>query len=277
MQKNIISLTLFGFLLFPLISFGENTENLAINENQSVAELLKNGAEFYHKKSFIEAEEVFKVAASKEPKNYVALYNWGLSLFQLDKKPLAVAVLRKAHNLSPEQTQIEQALEFTLSTMGFNPVSFNSDSGEYFRTKILQHLTLNSALGIWTLLLFLSGWFLLNYMGQRIRSIKNEKPLPQFPIAAGFFLALWLLSSLVSVTKAIDINTTRATIILEKAPILAGPSQDQLTLFELSGGSEVIIQIQSKDWVQIKAVNTGTDGMSGWISESSIMKTSVTN
>jgi hypothetical protein len=161
--------------------------------------------------------------------------------------------------------------------MGFNPVSFNSDSGEYFRTKILQHLTLNSALGIWTLLLFLSGWFLLNYMGQRIRSIKNEKPLPQFPIAAGFFLALWLLSSLVSVTKAIDINTTRATIILEKAPILAGPSQDQLTLFELSGGSEVIIQIQSKDWVQIKAVNTGTDGMSGWISESSIMKTSVTN
>jgi tetratricopeptide (TPR) repeat protein len=277
MQNKFFKLTFFLFFIFPILSFGENTENLAINEHKPVTELLKYGAEFYHKKSFAQAEEAYKFAALKEPKNYVTLYNWGLSLFQIDKKPLAVAVLRKARHLNPDQAQIDQALDFMLSSMGFSPISFNSDGWEFFRFKVLQRLPLNTALGLLTLFLFLSGWFFLIYMGNRVRAFKSEKPLPQFPITASIFTLLLVLFSFISVIKVLDQNTTRATIILDKAPILAGPSPDQLTLFELNGGSEVIIQIQSKDWVQIKSLSNGSDWMSGWIAESSIMKTNFAN
>jgi uncharacterized protein YgiM (DUF1202 family) len=63
---------------------------------------------------------------------------------------------------------------------------------------------------------------------------------------------------------------TRATVIAKKASARSLPTEEGVALFELNGGSEVLIRRRDKDWSQVQ----NSEGSSGWVANSELFITS---
>lgn len=233
-------------------------------------EFFKDGVQNYQKKDFEKAKNAFERSLEKDPSNLSAMTNLALTEFQLGKKGYAVALLRKAKNLDPDFSVPSAALKFVLPQLDVKEIPHEIQLWENIRNQFLVPVPLTAYLILTALLLFSSGWTLLNFFGSRKRALKEDAPLPGFPTVS-FILCLSLVTTLsLALMKIYDFQIPRATIVSEKISVLSAPDEKSPSLFELFGGLEVIVLSANQDWVQVNYPGA----LSGWVPKSAVLHTS---
>ena len=94
--------------------------------------------------------------------------------------------------------------------------------------------------------------------------------MPSFPTAAISLSVLFVLCVGLLAAKIQRGLQTRATVIQAHVSARSLPSDDGVGLFEMNGGSEVIVKRRNGDWSQVQ----NSDGASGWLRKDEIFVTS---
>lgn len=267
-----ISLSLMLGLLFAAgPGYSEETES---QKAPNFEEAFKQGVELYQNKKFSESTERFRQALEFQPLNVSGLTNLAIAEFEAGHKPIAVALLRKALAIDPEFSTPEAALKFILSQLEVREIPHEIQLRETLRTQFLAPVSWSAYLSMTFIFLVSGGWLLIGYLGGRRRAIKNENPLPPFPSIGVIFLVGFLLTSFLSAAKFIDYQVPRGTIVADKITVMSAPDLKSVSLFDLYGGHEVILEkldSSTKDeWVQV----TYPGALSGWVPKSAVYPTS---
>ena len=261
--------------LFPLIAFVFMCLFLATDFGQaqtpeSFETSFKTGIQLYQTKDFEKARDAFAKALEKEPHNAYALTNMALTQYQLGKKGLAIGLFRQALEIDPEMASAKAGLKFTLSQLEIKEIPHQIENYETLREQFLQPVTLPMYLLITALFLFASGWTFFNYWGKRRAAIQEESGLPGFPLISSLLFVCLLISASLLILKFYDRSLTRGTIVDDKVAVQAAPGENQVALFDLYGGFEVLVRHVDQDWIQVTYPGAST----GWIKKSSLLITS---
>jgi hypothetical protein len=229
-------------------------------------ELFSQGTQLYQSSRYAEAAEKFKDLASRNPTHAPIFLNWGLSEYMAGRRGWGVALWRRALALRPGFPDARDALSLASQQMQLREADLWF---ERMRQLVLVHVSLNQLLAVLLVFLAPSGWLLVNYFGRRRRALAAEEPLPPAPWIGAALLALFLGGTGLTVMKAFEQSTPRATAV-SVVPVRSAPSETSSTLFELREGSDVILRQAKKGWTQIRYPG----GMSGWVPSEALFQTS---
>ena len=234
------------------------------------SESFRTGLVNYQNKKFAEAKSSFEEVLKSSPNDAAALTNLGLVAYQLGQKSWAVAYFRKAISLNPSLPAPHQGLAFVLPQLDPKEIPHQIETYEMIRDQFLAPVSEYSYFWILAGLIFLFSWSLLKYFGQRKRAEEEDLPFPPPPwitLISAVFTVIFLS---LAVAKIYDVQIPRGTIVEEKVSAQSAPGDQQLNLFDLYGGFEVVIRSHSGDWVQV----TYPGALTGWIKKSSLYVTS---
>lgn len=237
---------------------------------QAQANPFETGLVNYQNKKFAEAKTSFEEALKNSPADAAVLTNLGLTTYQLGQRSWSIAYFRKALSLNPSLPAANQGLAFVLPQLEVKEIPHQIETYELIREKFLEPAGEYSYFWILAGLIFLLGWSLIRYFGQRKRADADDLAYPPFPwiaVVAGF---LGLIFFFLALAKIYDTQIPRGTVIEEKVSAQSAPGENQLSLFDLYGGFEVVIRSQSGDWVQV----TYPGALTGWIQKTSLYVTS---
>ena len=231
-------------------------------------DLLQKGLSAYQNKQFAEAKEDFQKLLDQNKSNPSLLHNLALADYQLDQKPLALALWRKALTIQPSFQPARAGRDLLEGKMQMRPLE--RDSLSLWAHRGLEQVSWFATLVLNALLLGITGWLGLTYLGERAAALDEERTLPAFPTWAIVLLILFLASTALSVLKGNDTFTERATVIGAKVSARSLPADDSVGLFDLNGGSEVLVKRTEPGWEQVQ----NGEGSSGWVKDSEIFVTS---
>ncbi|MCB0369255.1 MAG: hypothetical protein KDD45_07300 [Bdellovibrionales bacterium] len=230
------------------------------------SDFFQKGLEFYRSKNYPEAQSQFSEALKENPRNLAVLLNVGLTYYQMDQKGLALGYLLKANKLDPEFTPVNEAILTLKSQLKENSVPKKESDFEYFRTAILNHITLNAILALGAISLLFSGFLWIRFLAEKKKSIEEELEPPELPVIGVVISFIFVLSSVLGVGKIYESYTPRAVITGENTDVKMAPGKEQSDLFVLQEGSEVLVGQIQNDWVQI----TYPGSYTGWVSKDKI-------
>jgi tetratricopeptide (TPR) repeat protein len=258
-----------GFSVLVLsLTLGVFNAAVTFADTPSKGDLFEQGLAAYQNKQYAEARDAFQKQLDQGKETPALLNNLALSVFELDQKPLALALWRKALTLNPGFKPAQQGRDFLEKKMNMRPLERDSLSLWIHRT--LESIAFYELLWVNALILAIAGWFGLKYLGERRFALEEEQPMPPLPVMSMLFVALFCAISVLSLMKWRDTSTDRATITAAKASVRSLPADEGVDLFDLSGGAEVYVRRQRDGWVQIQNV----DGTSGWVKSSELLVTS---
>jgi len=234
----------------------------------SKGDLFEQGLAAYQNKQYAEARDAFQKQLDQGKITPALLNNLALSVFELDQKPLALALWRKALTMSPGFKPAQEGRDFLEKKMNMRPLERDSLSLWIHRT--LASISFYELLWVNALILAIAGWFGLKYLGERRFAIDEEQPLPALPVMPVVFTVLFCGITFLSAMKWRDASTDRATITAAKASVRSLPADEGVDLFDISGGAEVYVRQSQNGWVQIQNV----DGTSGWVKGTDLLITS---
>lgn len=231
------------------------------------------GVSSYQAHKYDEARLAFGQALEKDPNNVQALTNLALTRFQLGQKGWAVALLRKAHNLEPDFSTPQSALQFILPQLDVKEIPHEIQLWETTRTSFLVPFSLSGFLGITALTLCAAGWLFLTYIGRRREALREEKPLPAFPLIPTLIALVFIMSLGLTLLKIWDQEIPRATVVADKVSVYSAPDEKSVALFDLYAGLEVVVSSVNQDWVQV----TYPGALTGWVPKKDVFQTSGRN
>lgn len=261
MFRTLLAATLIVPLLniFGPCCFADETAN----EN-----LFQKGLAAYHNKQFQEARDAYRKLIEEGVVSAPLLHNLALAEFQLDQKPLALALWRKALSVDSSYRAARTSRDFTESKLQVRGFERDPLSDSLKRT--LEFISLYEALWLIALLLAATGWLWIRYAADRRFALEEERPLPGFPVAAISLSVICLFCFGLLATKINQDLQTRATVIQAHVSARSLPSDDGVGLFDLNGGTEVLVKRKNGDWSQVQ----NSDGASGWLRKDEIFVTS---
>jgi hypothetical protein len=228
------------------------------------------GVNSYQAKKYDEARLAFTSALQKEPTNVQTLTNLALVQYQLGQKAWAVALLRKAHNLSPDFSTPKAALDYIVPQLDVKEIPHEIQLWETIRSTFITPFTLTGFLALTGLCLFASGWLWLQYFGRRREALREDKVLPAFPSIPTIIAVIFIAVLVLTLMKVVDQGIPRGTVVNEKVTVYSAPNEQSVALFDLFGGLEVVLKSDNQDWVQV----TYPGATTGWIPKSSLFQTS---
>lgn len=253
----------FSFLSVCLVTIGV-TAQAADSESDA---LFQKGLAAYHSKQYGEARDAFQKLVSEGRSSPALLNNLALAVYELDQKPLALALWRKALSISPGFLPAEKGRDLLENKMQMRPLE--RDSFALWLHRTLSSLSLPILLIVTAIFLALTGWFGLRYWGERSLALDTEQPLPSLPIRTVMFAIALLITLIVTGLKINDGMSLRATIIQAKASARSLPTDEGVELFSLNGGSEVFVRQKQEGWTQVQ----NAEGSNGWVKNSDLMVT----
>lgn len=218
-------------------------------------------------KKYVQAMEAFQAFHQKHPNSVSALYNWGLSAYQVERHGLAVALWRRALYLSANFTPAAQALDYAqekLSSAVFAPPS--AGSIENFKSNYLRRLSLSHILLVHFLLFTFTSWLTIRFFARRKKAFELEEEPPRVNFVHILFAGLFIMSSYFLILALDFKNEARATIIEDQVALKTAPQEDANEIFSVLEGSEVIIEDVDNDWTLV----TYPGGMTGWVNVSKL-------
>ncbi len=230
--------------------------------------LFQKGLAAYQNKQFAEARDFFQKLITQNVISAPLLHNLALAEYQLDQKPLALALWRKALSIEPNYRAARLSRDFAESKMQVG--GWERDPFRDSLKRTLEFVSVYEALWIIALILGITGWLWIRYYADRRFALEEERPLPSFPVAAISLSVIFLVCLALGGAKIQQGMKTRATIVQDKVSARSLPSEDGVGLFDLRGGSEVIVRRKNGDWAQIQ----DSHGASGWLRKDEFFITS---
>jgi tetratricopeptide (TPR) repeat protein len=237
-------------------------------DTPSKEDLFEKGLAAYQSKQYTEARDAFQKQLDQGHMSPGLLNNMALSVYQLDQKPLALALWRKALSIQPGFQPALSGRNFLETKMNLRPLE--RDTLSLWTHRNLEAVSFYQLMWVNALILAIAGWLVLRYLGERRFAVEEEQPMPAFPVMAAVFSVVLLFTATVAVYKVRDSLTTRATITAVKASARSLPADEGVGLFDISGGSEVFVRQQQNGWSQIQ----NAEGSSGWVKNSELFITS---
>ena len=234
----------------------------------SAPSLLQTGLAAYQNKQYAEARDAFQKLLESEHPTPGLLNNLALAEYQLDQKPMALALWRKALSLQPSFRPAREGRALLESKMQMRPLE--SDSLSLWVHRNLEMVSVIDLSALSALLLALIGWMWLRYAARRMVAIEDEQPMPDFPTGATIWSVLFAALLVLTALKVKDGFYGRATVTAAKASVRSLPTDEGVGLFDLSGGAEVLVRRHENGWTQVQS----GDGSSGWIKDAELLVTS---
>lgn len=229
--------------------------------------LLQKGLSAYQNKLYEEAKDVFNELLKANERDAHVLHNLALTYVQLDQKPLALALWRKALSLDPAYRPAQLGEDYLQKTMNVRP--FEHDTLSLWVRQTLDSLSLYELSWFLAFIIAGCGFFAIRYFSQRLIAVEEEAPMPTFPSSA-ILLTIVLVGTIFLMVQKVNLSlTTRATVIVPKVSARSLPSEDSVPVFDINGGNELIIRRNQNDWLQVQ----NSDGISGWLKQSELMIT----
>jgi tetratricopeptide (TPR) repeat protein len=231
--------------------------------------LLQKGLSAYQNKQYAEARDAFQSLLAQGAVQPTVLHNLALAEFQLDQKPMALALWRKALSIQPSFRPAREGRAYLESKMQMHP--FETDSLNLWVHRNLESLSFFDLLWLNALVILLAGWQWIEYFGRRGQAFAEGSSLPTFPTMAALLSAVFIGLVTLAALKGKDSFSDRATITAAKVSARSLPADGGVGLFDLSGGNEVLIRRQQDGWSQVQ----NSDGSTGWVKDSDLYVTSV--
>jgi hypothetical protein len=257
--------TVFSFLLFAILVLTPFRVHSDVGGES--ADLFQKGLAAYQAQKFNEARDDFQQLLDRGVVSAGVLHNLALANYHLDQKPIALALWRKALSVRPGYPPAIRGREFLETKMQMRPLE--RDSLNLWIHRQLEHTPLSLWLAANALLLTLGGWLWIRYVCARRLLLADEQPLPSFPFSALFVSGLFFLSAGGIALKAMDQAQARATIVARRAVVRSLPSDNSVNLFEINGGSEVLVRQGQVEWTQVQ----NGDGATGWVKNGELIVT----
>lgn len=252
------------FCVFFIVTFQAGAQTPA-PEN-----LLQKGLSAYQNKQFDQARDLFSELLKTYPQDSHVMHNLALTYAQLDQKPLALALWRKALSIDPSFRPAQLGQDFLQKRMNIRPLE--RDTLSLWTRQNLESISLFELSWFLAFVIGGCGFFWIRYFSERLVAIEDETPMPNFPGPAVLLTAV-LLGAMVLTTLKVNLSLAkRGTVISAKASARSLPSEDGVPVFEINGGSELLIRRKDGDWLQVQ----NGDGTSGWLKNSELMITSGT-
>lgn len=274
-QNGLLKFVMFFIATTCYILFA-NTHALADESPVTVA--FQQGLKEYKSKAFDKAELSFQSAFDKARSGQVdasadgavnqdvILTNLALAQYQQQKIGLALSSLRKALNSNPNNETAKTSLEWIWAKVPVKEIPHQIDGYEVFRSNLLTPVSVFFTRLFFAVCLFAFCWQILNFLGARKRAKAEQMPEPIPEFRHLFMLLATLLSALLFFGKIYDSHLVRGTIIEAKVQANIAPGDDQVALFELYEGFEVLVETTKGDQVQVHYPG----GATGWINKKSI-------
>lgn len=237
---------------------------------QNFDSAFSDGVQKYQTKAYDKARLAFDKALEFEPDNVQALTNLALVQFQLGQKGWALALARKANFLMPNFSTPISAIKYFEKNIETREIPHNIEAFENFRSSVIAPISITNFLVFLAICFFATGWLWLDFMAQQKNLSRSTRSIFNMPALKIVATLAFIMATALTIVKFIDLNTSRATVVLDKVTVQSAPNQTSVQLLDLYAGLEVKIESIQNDWVQITYPGTPT----GWVPKSSIFQTS---
>lgn len=237
------------------------------DEPPASEDLFQKGLAAYQNKQFEEARDNFHNLVVGGASSPALFHNLALAYFQLDQKPYSMAFWRKA--LAIDSGFRPALAGRALLETKFNMRPFEKDTFALWSRRTLEKVSFYELLWVIAILIASSGYLWIRFLAARKIAIEDEQPKPVLPVTAAVLGVILIGTFLLVGLKFQVMNVTRATVVLSKVGARSLPAEEGVGLFDLSGGSEVLVRMKNGEWFQVQ----NSDGSSGWVKNSEVIVT----
>ena len=248
--------------LFLVIHFN-TTAAIAVGD---VDITLGKGLKHYQQGQYAQAQSAIQSLLKSYPNNLTLLFNLGLAHYQLGHYGLAIGLWHKVLDQNPYFVKATEAINFAKKQMPIQRLSSQNSWKERIRKWVLVYIPWDVCLFLTAIFGFFFLWLKIKYLAICSFVIKKGDERPVIPTNLIVLGLIFVFILVVTLVKAKDHTTLRATIISPKSFVYVSPSQETASLFELSEGSDVIIEQISNGWAQV----IDSEGKIGWVPQKNI-------
>lgn len=251
--------SILSFLLITLIFF-----NTSLSFSDDSSSTFQAGVDAFQKSQFEEARKAFQTALSSPKYRFSALYNLGNTAYRQQKFGEALAYYRLAENLKPRDSDLRSNMQLAQSALRVKGLPGPVPTWETFRNMILTKATIDEFLVVTLFSLAALAVGILRFLRQKKANEKGAAEAPRVTVVSIFSAVATLILVVLTVCKAIDDSSPRATVVAQKVEVRSGPAESNASLYELHEGLEVYVETKHDNWLQV----TYPGGLTGWIPES---------
>ena len=234
---------------------------------ETADDAFQKGLAAYQKRDYPAARDAFTAAVASGAPTARLLHNLALTHYQMNQKAYALAYWRKALAIDPNFAAARVGRELLEDRMRMRP--FENDGFSLALRQTLERVSPFLLSWALALLIAVTGWLALRYGVARATARDEDADGPAFPwgtAAAG--LSTMLVATVLGL-KLWDGAEARATVVTDKTEVRSLPNAQAVSLFELTGGGEVLVKRAQDGWTQVQK----GDGATGWIQDSAIVIT----
>jgi tetratricopeptide (TPR) repeat protein len=196
------------------------------------------------------------------PRDSHILYDLGRVHFEKKEYAKALGYFRRSLQENPWETSALQGIQASEKALDLRSLPQDLEIQESLHKYFFQRAPLEFFLFLTLLSWIFLLWFLLGWIQQR-----RQKSVT---IVTNIFLAVVTLLAAFSVffsfAKYQDTKTQRSTVLVASVNVLMFPGKDQLIVYSLQQGHEVIVLQQQDGWVFVQYPGRSA----GWIPKESL-------
>lgn len=219
-------------------------------------ELFDRGNGLYEAGRFAEAAEAYETVLRYRIVDARVEYNLGNARFKLGQLGRAILHYERARRIDPTDAEIRANLEYARS------FCFDRVEPPELMLAVRWTRAIQDRLGpdrqAWAFLALV--WLIVGLLAHRLSRPGRWNAAAAWTVAG--LIALALLVAVSSYSTYQRLEGQRLGVVLGGAvEVLAGPGENNPTLFTIHEGLSVEIRSERKDWVQVSLPN----GLNGWV------------
>lgn len=224
--------------------------SILAKENDNLLEVFKTANDLYEKANYTGAIGKYQNLIEQGVKNKTVYYNLGNAYYKVNKQGQAVLNYRRAFKLSPRDKDVIANLTFVREKV-VDQVKYERPLPQIIWGEIVSTLTFNE----WTML---CGILYLLFMSLSIFCVFKKGVVMFYRnlvfiilcVAVIFFISSYLTN-----------KQPEAVVIADEVDVRNGPGENYSKGFVLHEGTEVYIESDSGNWMEISLPNR----LKGWI------------
>jgi tetratricopeptide (TPR) repeat protein len=231
-----------------------------VARSESPEEAFDRGNAAYERESYDEAVEAYQAVLRYGIEDARLEYNLGNAAFKLGRLGHAILHFERARRLAPTDLDVLANLEYA-RTFCFDP-AIPDERAALVRLLEGWQDRLGPDRQAWALLAVF--WIFAALMGWGFSRRGRFSASIGWSLSALIVTGLILVASWYTTHQRLEGNRT-AVILDEVVEVLAGPGQNNPTLFTVHEGLTVAVRGERDEWIQVHLPN----GLNGWLSRDS--------